>query len=390
MKTESAETSQFIEEHLTDDVHSLALQAAKYPEVDMLFAITQISGRQSIRHKIPSWYAVKGLLYPPHLSLEQCSSEITARYKSAILQGDTLVDLTGGFGVDCAFLSTSFNRVTYVERQKELADIARNNFSLLGLHNITVEHDDGVSFLKRMEPVDCIFIDPARRDRHGHKTVLLPDCEPNVIDIQDLLLGKAKKVMIKLSPMLDLTLALRKLSNVFETYIISRQNECKELLLLLEGNSVGRMPIHCINFTGREIQKFSFTREAESESRCDYAGEPANFLYEPNSSVLKAGAYKSMSSVYGIKKLHPNGHLYTSSELVEEFPGRRFRIREWSAVGDKSLLAGITKANISVRNFPLSAVELRKRLKLTEGGDTYLFATTLMNKKKIIIKCEKV
>lgn len=227
MKDLLPETLEFIAEHLHDDVRSLALQAKKYPLVDMHAAVIQIAGRQSIIHKLPSWYNTEGLLYPPHLSLEQCSSETTALYKSSLLQGNSLVDLTGGFGVDCAFLSKGFKQVTYVERQQELADIVRHNFQALGLSHIQVHQQDGVGYLEKMEPVDCIFMDPARRNQHGGKVVALSDCEPNVEELQELLLQKAEKVLIKLSPMLDLSLALRNLHNISEIHVFQSRMSAK-------------------------------------------------------------------------------------------------------------------------------------------------------------------
>lgn len=389
MEELTAQTRAFIEEHQQEDVRTLALQAGRYPEVDMSVAVTQIAGKQSIARKVPSWHAVSGLLYPPHLSLEQCSSEVTASYKSSLLHGDSLTDLTGGFGIDCAFLAQRFKRAAYVERQEILCDIARHNFSLLGLDHIEVYHADSVSYLQAMHPVECLFIDPARRDGKGGKTVAVSDCEPDVSQLESLLLGKANKVLIKLSPMLDLTLALHALPHTCEVHIVSVQNECKELLLLLQKELPEELPIHCINFTGESRQQFSFTREEESRAQVNYADLPDHYLYEPNASILKAGAFKSIAQKYNVRKLHPNSHLYTSDTLIEEFPGRSFHTEGCFSLKDKALIAGITKANISTRNFPSAPAELRKRLKLTEGGEVYLFATTLANGKKAVIRCKK-
>ena len=229
----SPETRQFINEHQSDDVRNLALQARKYPDVDIPAAITQIAGRQIAAEKIPSWKEIDDIWYPKHLSLEQCSSEITARYKASLLQGESLADLTGGFGIDCSFLATGFRSATYVERQAELCTIAAHNFPALDLNHISVRNDDGVAYLETMSPVDCIFLDPARRNEHGGKTVAISDCEPNVAELEGLLLSKANRIMIKLSPMLDLSQALKELPHTQEVHIISVNNECKELLLLL-------------------------------------------------------------------------------------------------------------------------------------------------------------
>lgn len=391
----SPETQQFIREHLSDNVRTLALQAKKYPDVDMPAAITQIAGRQTAAEKIPSWKEIEDIWYPKHLSLEQCSSEITARYKASLLQGDSLTDLTAGFGIDCSFLAAGFQSVTYVERQEELCEIAAHNFPILNLNHITVRNEDGVDHLKAMSPVDCIFLDPARRNEHGGKTVAISDCEPDVAELEELLLSKANRIMVKLSPMLDLTLALKELEHTQEVHIISVNNECKELLLLLGQNPPAEVPIHCVNLStkgGQEEQHFVFTREQEQRSECAYTDTLENYLYEPNASLLKAGAFRSIATAYPVKKLHPNSHLYTSDTLITDFPGRIFRIVSQCSFNKKEIkenLADLKKANLTVRNFPATVAELRKRINLAEGGDTYLFASTLNNGQKILIRCEK-
>ena len=388
----SPETLQFIREHRTDDVRKLALQAGKYPKVDMPIALTQIAGRQTATEKIPSWAANEAIRYPKHLSLEQCSSETTARYKAGLLKGDSLADLTGGFGIDCAFLASGFQIVTYVERQEELCRIAAHNFPLLGLKQIEVYNEDGVDYLQKMAPVTCLFLDPARRNEQGGKTVAISDCEPNVAELEELLLRKARRVMIKLSPMLDLTLALKELPHAAEVHIISVHNECKELLILLESTPPAEIPVHCINFTNQREQTFVFSREEERDSTCPCTDRIGPYLFEPNASLLKAGAYRLLTSRYPVRKLHANSHLYTSDEPVEAFPGRSFRVTGQCAFSKKEMketLGDITQANLSVRNFPASVAELRKRIKLGEGGSTYLFATTLNNDQKVLIRCEK-
>lgn len=395
----SPETQAFIREHQADDVRTLALQSRKYPDVDMPTAITQIAGRQVAAEKIPSWKEIEDIWYPKHLSLEQCSSEITARYKARLLarlpQKESFADLTGGFGIDCSFLAAAFKSATYVERQKELCEIAAHNFPILGLPHLNVRNEDGVSYLEAMSPVDCIFLDPARRNEHGGKTVAISDCEPNVAELENLLLNKASSVMVKLSPMLDLSLALKELQHTREVHIISVNNECKELLLLL-GQSLSEntveIPIHCINLSTKGEQHFAFSREQEQRSECTYTNTLGTYLYEPNASLLKAGAFRSISAAYSLKKLHPNSHLYTSETLIEDFPGRTFRITNQYSFNKKEIKEGLSdlkKANITVRNFPATVAELRKRTKLTEGGDTYLFASTLNDGQKVLIRCEK-
>ena len=389
----SSETLRFIEENVRADVRSLALQAKKYPQVDMAMAVVQIAGRQIAEAKVPSWYHTEGLLYPKHLSMEQCSSEATAIYKAGLLEGDSFADLTGGFGIDCSFLSRKFKQADYVERQAELCELAKHNFPLLGL-NICVHNEDGVEYLKQMQPVDCLFLDPARRDGHGGKTVAIADCEPDVSALEDLLVEKAKKVMVKLSPMLDLSLALKHLKYVREVHIVSVNNECKELLLILQKESASSdITIHCEHIlNASDHQSFSFTQEQERTSDCPLATEVGAYLYEPNASILKAGAYRSLTQTYACKKLHASSHLYTSEQFIEDFPGRRFRVEAVSGFGKKELkefLQGMEKANLTIRNFPSSVADLRKRLKLKEGGEDYVFATTLADESKVMIKCRK-
>ena len=393
----TTETIRFIEENARADVRSLALQAKKYPKVDMAMAVVQIAGRQIAEAKVPTWYRTEGLLYPKHLSMEQCSSEATAIYKASLVEGETFADLTGGFGIDCSFLSRKFKKADYVERQAELCELAKHNFPLLGL-NIDVHNEDGVEYLKRMQPVDCLFLDPARRDGHGGKTVAISDCEPDVSALEELLVEKARKVMVKLSPMLDLSLALKDLKHVCEVHIVSTDNECKELLLILQKETASsEVSIHCINSLGalngyRIYQEYAFTQEQERTSDCPLTHEVEAYLYEPNASIMKAGAYRSLTQAYPVKKLHPSSHLYVSSHFIEDFPGRKFQVEAVSGFGKKELktfLQGMEKANLTIRNFPSSVAELRKRLKLKEGGDDYLFATTLADESKVIIKCKK-
>ncbi|MCD8080536.1 MAG: class I SAM-dependent methyltransferase [Bacteroides sp.] len=388
----SAATLDFIHDHWEDNTKKLALQGKKYPQVDMTVALCQIQGRQTAKHKIPSWYACEEIHYPRHLSLEQCSSEATARYKASLCQGDTLTDLTGGFGIDCAFLAEHFKEVHYVEQQPELCRLATHNFSVLGLTQIAVHESDSTLYLEKMQPVDMIYLDPARRDDAGGKTVLLSDCTPDLTRIGALLPEKAKRVMIKLSPMLDITQALKEISGVCEVHIISVRNECKELLFVLSPTPVATPLLTCADLGNERTHLFSFTREEERQAICEYTPKVLRYMYEPNSSLLKAGAFSLPAQRYGLKKLHPHSHLYTSEELHTDFPGRRFEVeaigpfhkKEW-----RSLLGDLTQANITVRNFPVSVAEIRKRTRLREGGDTYLFATTLSDGQKVFIRCRK-
>lgn len=399
MKPLSPETLAFIRAHRSDDMRTLALQAPKYPKVDMPEALIQIAGRQIAEKKIPSWAEREDIRYPQHLSMEQCSSEVTARYKASLAEGESFADLTGGFGVDCAFIASRFRRADYVERQETLCELAAHNFALLGLDQIKVHHTDGITYLQHMNPVDCLYLDPARRNNQGGKTIAISDCEPDVSRLESLLAEKGKMVMVKLSPMLDVALAIQTLRFVSQVHIVAVNNECKELIILLKkedkdtDNIAGKeIVIHCEQAVNNLLTTpFIFTLSEEKNAVCEYACHVGKYLYEPGASLLKAGAYRLLGSRYNVKKLHPNSHLYTSDTLVD-FPGRSFQVESVSGFGKKELktfLQGMEKANLTVRNFPSSVAELRKKLKLKEGGNTYLFATTLKGEEKVLIKCTK-
>ena len=399
MNQMSSETLVFIREHRHDDVRTLALQADRYPLVDMAEAVVQIAGWQVAEKKVPLWAQTEGIVYPRHLSMEQCSSEVTARYKASLMRGESFADLTAGFGVDCSFLARNFSRVMYVERQEVLCELARHNFPLLGLHHIQVCQADGVEYLRQMEPVDCLFLDPARRDSYGGKTVAISDCEPDVCALEPLLVEKGRSVWVKLSPMLDIGTALRELKYLCEIHIVAVNNECKELIVLLKKTSEtlyqsdNEVRLFCEQAVNNLLTTpFSFTLSEERNATCTWADEVEDYLYEPGASLLKAGPYRLLSERYGVRKLQASSHLYTSHQEID-FPGRRFRVLEVSDFGKKNLkrfLQGVEKANLTVRNFPTSVAELRKKLKLKEGGDLYLFATTLHSGQKVLIKAIKV
>lgn len=393
----SPETQEFIDLHRTENIRMLALRSNKHKEIDLPIALQQIEGWQIARHKLPLWSKTKGIIYPPHISMEQCSSEQTAEYKADIMgKGETFADLTGGFGVDTSYLARGFKKAWYVERNEDLCQTARHNFQILELPQIEVCNKEAELFLKEMLPVDCLFIDPARRNEHGGKTVAISDCTPDVKTLLPLLLQKGRKIMIKLSPMLDISLALHDLPDVSNVHIIAVNNECKELLLIIQHNNDKESPVqyHSINLLSEnKNQQFTFTQEEESMSICTYATTIGNYLYEPNTAILKAGAFRSIAQRFHLEKLHPNSHLYTSETLERDFPGRSFIIEQ--AIGFtkkdlKALQSSVKKANLAIRNFPSSVGELRKRLKLQDGGETYLFATTLANEKKILLKCKKI
>lgn len=385
------ETAEFIKVHRNDDVRKLALQAARYPEIDMRVAATQIEGWQLAKSKLPAWSKVEGIVYPIRLSMEQCSSEETAQYKASLITGETLVDLTGGFGIDCSYMSVGRVKSTYIERNKELCAIASHNFSLLGLKQIKIINGNSQEILPLLPHCNWIFIDPARRSESGHKVVALADCEPDVTMLQDRLLEQADNIMIKCSPMLDITAACRSLRQVSEVHIVAVNNECKELLFILSHENK-RTRITCVNIIGSIRQQFSYYIDEESWSSIRLSQNIGKYLYEPNAAIQKAGAGSILSSRYNIDKLHPNSQLYTSQEHIPEFPGRRFIVEDVVGFAKKelkALLNNVEQANITVRNFPENVQTLRKRLKIAEGGDIYLFATTLADNSKVIIKCRK-
>ena len=381
-------TLEFIRIHADEDVRQLAFLGKKHPEVDMAYALDQIAGRQKARVKIPSWASIDGIVYPPHISMEQCSSEQTARYKASIAgNGDKIVDLTAGFGVDMAFMSAGFKQAVHVEMQPQLCAISSENYKCLGLNHVQVVCSDGVGYLHQMEHADLIFIDPARRDQHGARTYGIADCTPNVLEIIDEMLQKADRVMIKLSPMLDWQKTVADVGNVSQVHIVSVGNECKELLLVVEKAEVP-LQIFCVN----DDDVFSYTFGDETSHICSDPAEP-RYLYEPNASVMKAGCFNLISHRFGITQPDANSHLLLSDKLVEGFPGRRFVIERVSTMNKRELkeaLAGIDKANVAVRNFPLSVADLRKRLKLKDGGDVYIFATTDAKKGHLVMVCRKI
>jgi precorrin-6B methylase 2 len=381
-------TLAFIRSHANDDVRQLALQGKKNPEVEMTYALDQIAGRQKARVKIPSWAANDGIVYPPHLSMEQCSSEATARYKAQIAgKGKRIVDLTAGFGVDMAFMSTNFAEAVHVEQQEALCAISSANYTCLGLHHIHVVCCDGVAYLHQLEQADVIFIDPARRNEHGGRTYGMADCTPNVLEIIDEMLEKATRVIIKLSPMLDWQKAVSDVGNVSEVHIVSVGNECKELLLVVE-RKASNLKVFCVN----DGQVFGYTSNDETGSFCQAPSSP-QYLYEPNASVMKAGCFQLIAQRFGISQPDKNSHLFLSEQIIPDFPGRGFAIERICTMNKRELktgLAGFTQANIAVRNFPLSVADLRKRLKLKDGGDVYIFATTSADKGHLLLVCRKI
>lgn len=387
------DTKQFIADHLHDDVSELALKY-RNAEVDLALALRQIEARQLLRKKVPSWSENDELLFPARLSIEQCSSEATAQYKASLMHGISFADLTGGLGVDCYFISQNFEHADYVEANPELCKLAQYNFVVFGAserRDLTIYNESAEDHLHHCGPLDGLFIDPARRDVYGRKTVSIADCTPNVVELQELMLQKARHVMIKLSPMLDISQALKELHHVKEIHVVAVENECKELLFILEPDFDGEPVFTCVNLQ-TEQPSVSFSLNDEQSSALSLAKEPARYLYEPNAAVMKGGCYRLLTQRYEVQKLHRNSHLYTSEKWIENFPGRIFEIDDWALYGKKSnaLLDGVDKASIAVRNFPMTVAELRKKLKIADGDQIYLFATTLSDDRKILIKTHKV
>ena len=382
-------TKQYIRENLNVDVPTLALKKAPVG-TDVSLALRQIAARQLLQKKVPQWAENEDLLFPAHLSIEQCSSEASAQYKAGLLQGQSFADLTGGLGIDTYYISQHFLQSDYVEQKTELCDLAKHNFSTLNV-NVKVWNESAEDYLKQCKLKDCIYIDPARRDEYGRKTVSIADCTPNVIDLQETLLQKAEKVMIKLSPMLDISKALEELHHVSQVHVVAVANECKELNFILERGFQGEPQFVCVNLmTSQPELRFTLKEERNCPSRL--ADGVLNYLYEPNPAVMKAGCFGLLTKCFAVFKLHKNSNLYTSEQLVHDFPGRIFEVEGWATYNKKvkqTLLSDVEKASVAVRNFPLSVAELRKALKISDGADTYIFATTLKGEKKVIIRTKK-
>ena len=428
-------TSEFVKQFRESDPRKLALQASRYPDVDMPYALNQIQGWQTAQRKLPSWAACDGVVYPPHLNMEQCSSEPTARYKQQVARRwaeripnasrTSMTDLTGGFGVDFSFTSRCFDCATYVERNASLCEVVGANLPRLGIRNAQVKCAEAEAVLEQTEPQTMIFLDPARRDEHGAKTVLIADCTPDVCQLLPRLMQKSQFVMLKLSPMLDWHKAIVDLDGkVREVHIVSADGECKELLLVLAPDGKPEVQVFCVDIQSRPDSEGQYPRnefvysiggEAEPQptnstfniqnSKLPSATNltlniehltlninNSTFLYEPNASVMKAGCFDEIARAYGVSAISRNSHLFLSDRETDGFPGRTFVIDAVTTMNKRQLrqtLSGMKQANIAVRNFPLSVAELRKRLKLSDGGDTYIFATTTSDGDHILMLTHK-
>lgn len=378
-------------------VEQLALQLSGRKDLDTAFILRQVEGYQRLRTKVPTWASMDELHYPPRISLEQCSGEAAARYKAEVVRfllggqrGKRMIDLTGGLGVDFSFIAPLFDEAEYVERSPELCTLARHNFPLLGLHGFTVTEGDGTERLRTMIPADLIFLDPARRDGAGRKTVRLEDCDPNVLTLLPLLREKARYVVLKLSPMLDIADSLRSLGCVSEVHVVSIGRECKDLLLIIDNEAEGDSRPRII--AAEDDKRLVFTHEEEEQTTAPQATTIGTYLYEPGPAVLKSGAFKTIARRYDLEKLHPSAHLYTAERLVEDFPGRSFLVEQtfsFNKAGLADLRRRVQKANLTLRGFPAEIETLRKKLKIKEGGEDYLFATTLFPDTHLLILCRK-
>lgn len=419
-----AATRDFIFLHRQDDVRQLALKAAGRKDICLDHALNQIEGWQKARVKLPRWAANDDIVYPPRLSMEQCSSEQTAEYKTAVcsrlckaVEGDetlTLTDLTGGFAVDFTYMSQAFSRAVYVEQQSNLCHIARHNFTALGITHAEAVNARAEDYLERMNRSTVIFVDPARRDNHGGRTYAVADCTPDVLSLCDVLLDKAEFVVLKLSPMLDIGKTVADFGSCCgEVHVVSAGGECKELLLVLSKRFSGVERVYCV--VGNSVMSYE-PQEENTLRQCGatsyghllqdlltvvaepsgvYRPSAAEPLYvcEPDAAIMKAGCFATVARRYGVEEIAANSHLFVSSSEVEAFPGRSFEIIAASTMNKravKTLLADIGKANIAVRNFPLKPDELKKRLRLKDGGSDYIFATTAADGTHLLLLCRRV
>ena len=399
MTMKNEETIRFVREHREEDVRSLALQARRDGDIDLPWALDQIQGWQTARRKLPSWAAIDGIVYPHHLSMEQCSSQQTALYKCGIVERlplgchETLIDLTGGFGVDFAFMAKCCDHAIYVEQQEHLCTTAQHNFDLLGLNHARIIHGDAEEVLNSLDsdPTHVlIYLDPARRDSNKARTYAIADCTPNVLELKERLMTAAHHVLVKLSPMLDWHKAVSDLGqSVAEVHIVSTGNECKELLILMTAGHEGEPDIYCVN----DEQALTYSSSQGEVPTLIADSEQARYLYEPNASIMKAGCFGLLTQRYPVKAVAPDSHLFVSSEPVKDFPGRSFAVTAVTTMNKKELataLKGISRANVAVRNFPMTAQQLRQRLHLQDGGDCYLFGTTTAASQRVLYICKKM
>ena len=383
------EIQQFITDNLKSEITKLILKGSPFEGVSVQELANQIVAKQKSEHKLPTWFSAKNIYCPPKISVEQTSSEITAKYKSNLVFGDSIIDITGGFGIDCFYFSKQFKEVTHCEINSDLSTIVKHNYQQLKINNITTFSGDGIEFLKNTsQKFDCIYVDPSRRNNAKGKVFLLKDCLPNVPENIDFLFSKSNQILIKNSPILDITSAISELKFVKEIHVVALNNEVKELLFLLEKNYDKSIEIKTINIGKKEIKIFDFLHQDKVIS--EYS-KPLNYLYEPNAAILKSGGFHQITDQLEVFKIEKHSHLYTSEKLID-FPGRTFKIENIIPYHKKKInkLLPDNKANITIRNFPKTVAQIRKETKIKDGGDTYLFFTTLNTNDIVVLFCKKI
>lgn len=391
MKTElflSQEVQQYIQDHLNSDLTKIAFKKSPFEDISMSDLLTQIESKKKTKDKLPTWFETENILFPKKLSIEQTSSEPCASYKASLISGDTLIDLTGGFGIDCYYFSKNIKQVLHCEMQEDLSEIVRLNNQALGVDNIKCHTGDSLDYLaQHNQPWDYIYVDPHRRNDSKEKVFFLSDCAPNVPEHLDLLFSRSTNILIKTSPLLDIQAGLNELKHVKNIHIVALHNEVKELLWILEKDYTGSVELNAVNLTKDDTQLFISSLDDNSTS---LFSEPKQYLYEPNAAILKTGRFDAISKQFNLHKLHPHSHLYTSDALID-FPGRRFTIEQIIPYNKQEAKKHLlnTKANVTTRNFPIKVEEIRKKWKIKDGGDTYIFFTTNIKSERIFIICSR-
>lgn len=381
----------FINNNLDTDIVSLLLRKTDFEEVDIKELVEQIEAKRRCKSKLPTWFNTENIYFPNKLNIEQTSSEITAQYKSTLVKGLSIIDLTGGFGVDAFYFSKQFKEVTHCELDENLSEIVSHNFKTLEVNHINTLTTDGIQYLKNSNTIfDCIYIDPSRRNDNKGKVFYLKDCLPDVTEHLDLLFKYSKTILIKASPMLDLSIGLSELKWVKDIHIVAVDNDVKELLFLLESNFEEDVTVKTVNLIENNTQVFEFNIAEEKHTESLFS-LPQTYLYEPNSAIMKSGAFNTISSKLKLFKLHKHSHLYTSEKQIE-FPGRRFKITNVMPYSKKLIAKQFskTKANITTRNFPETVAQIRAKFNIKDGGESYLFFTTNVNNEKIVIVTEQI
>lgn len=379
----------FITQNLNTDSSKLALKKNPFPAINYSIIINQIVAKKKAKDKLSTWFSSENIIYPEKISIEQTSSEITAKYKASLVSGKKLIDCTGGFGIDDYYFSKQFKSVIHCEINADLSQIVKHNFDILEASNIKCYQGDSTEILKQLnQTYDCIYVDPSRRNDAKGKVFMLADCLPNVVDLQDFYYQFTNTILIKTAPILDLQAGLLELKNVGQIHIVAVDNEVKELLWKIEKNHNHSPEIIAVNL---EKEKQTITKIESSKSYSARYSLPKNYLYEPNASLMKSGGFEAVSELFAVNKLHQHSHLYTADEIID-FPGRKFQIDAVVPYQKKEIAQYIQnkKMNVSTRNFPIKPEEIKKKHKIQDGGTNYAFFTTNLNNEKIILLCTKL